>query len=94
MPVSLEWMLTYIRGKLYYTTRRCTDGEKIEEITYANARHSDGNVVVLSFDDTSAFGLPRFTKREIKNMTNVRVFELFPSTLQIMVFLRTFTFIP
>jgi hypothetical protein len=30
-------------------------------------------VVLLSYDDTSSFGLPRFTKRSIKNMTNAHV---------------------
>ena len=43
-----------------------------EEFTFTQSRHDEG-VVVLTFDDTSALGLPRFTKREIKNMTNVRI---------------------
>jgi hypothetical protein len=34
------------------------------------ARHTPDSVIVLSYDDTSSFGLPHFTKRSIKNMTN------------------------
>ena len=37
------------------------------------AAHSPGEVVVLSYDDTSAFGLPRFSNRPIKSMTSERV---------------------
>jgi hypothetical protein len=37
------------------------------------SKFSPETVVLLSFDDTSAFGLPRFSNRSIKNMSNVHV---------------------
>ena len=51
-----------------------------EAFWQSKAIYSPSEVVVLSYDDTSALGMPRFTNRDIKNVTTVRV-QVIPFSL-------------
>jgi hypothetical protein len=52
-----------------------------EETVYASSVHNLGSEIVLSYDDTQAVGLPRFTNRDIKNLTNIKM-RVIPFNLQ------------
>lgn len=78
MTLMLKAMNTGINRDLYEKRAKQHYAEvynwrNFECVMFDLAKHSNGATVVLSYDDTSAFGFPHFTKREIKNMTTVRM---------------------